>query len=49
MKKLNNLRGFLKQLSFTQNKNQLFKEEWLVSFNEEHKQKAGNLKEGGQK
>lgn len=33
MKKLNNLKGFLKQLSFTQNKNMLFKEDWTVDFN----------------
>jgi hypothetical protein len=42
MKKINNLKGFLQQLSFTQNKNQLFKEEWLVDFNEQ--EKLGNLK-----
>lgn len=35
MKKIVNLKGFLKQLSFTQNKNMLFREDWCVDFNKE--------------
>jgi hypothetical protein len=41
MKKINNLKGFLKQLSFTKNKNTMFKERWDVRFCEENLEKGG--------
>lgn len=41
MKKILNLKGFLKQLSFSENsKNNLFKENWVVDFNQTESQTA---------
>lgn len=49
MKKINNMRGYLKQLSFTQNKNIMFKEDWVVHFEEEDEKEEENAKEKNSK